>query len=186
MKIYFITRNKHKFLEASKIMERYGIELRMLKANKVEIQARNLREIVLYSLALLYPEINKPIVVEDAGLFIRALNWFPGPYSSYVYETIGCKGILKLMESIEDRYAKFKSVVGFMDSNHIKLFEGEVEGTIAYRELGSKGFGFDPIFTPKGVNITFAQMDVEEKNRYSHRAKAFKKLAKWLANEKTK
>jgi len=183
LKIYFITGNKHKFLEASKIMEKYGIELRMLEASKVEIQARSLREIVLYSLALLYPKINKPVVIEDAGLFIRALNWFPGPYSSYVYETIGCRGVLKLLENVKDRYAKFRSVVGFINFKHVKLFEGEVEGMIAYRELGNKGFGFDPIFIPKGSSTTFAQMDVEEKNKYSHRAKAFEKLAKWIVYE---
>lgn len=180
MKIYFVTKNKHKFLEALEIMQRYGLELEMLEINKLEIQSLNLREIVLYSLVNLYSSVNKPLIIEDAGLFIRALNWFPGPYSSYVFKTIGCQGILKLMDGIKDRYAKFKSAVGYIDARNTVVFEGEVEGTIAYEARGSKGFGFDPIFTPKGERKTFAQMSIEEKNRLSHRAKAFKKLAEWL------
>jgi len=180
LKIFFVTKNKHKFLEASEIMRKYGIELETLEINKPEIQSLDLREIVLHGLVNLYSLVSKPLVIEDAGLFIRALNWFPGPYSSYVFKTIGCQGILKLMDSIEDRYAKFKSVVGYIDAKNTVLFEGEVEGTIAYEVRGNRGFGFDPIFTPKGESKTFAQMSVQEKNRFSHRAEAFKKLAEWL------
>lgn len=180
MKIYFITRNRHKFLEASRIMQKYGIKLEIREINKLEVQSLSLREIVLHGLVNLYSLVSKPLVIEDAGLFIRTLNWFPGPYSSYVFKTIGCQGILKLMDGIEDRYAKFKSVVGYIDAKNTILFEGEVEGSIAYEARGNRGFGFDPIFTPKGENKTFAQMSIEEKNKLSHRAKAFKKLAEWL------
>jgi len=180
LKIFFVTKNKHKFLEASEIMRKYGIELETLEINKPEIQSLDLREIVLHGLVNLYSLVNKPLVIEDAGLFIRALNWFPGPYSSYVFKTIGCQGILKLMDGIEDRYAKFKSVVGYIDAKSTVLFEGEVEGAIAYEARGNRGFGFDPIFTPKGESKTFAQMSMQEKNRFSHRARAFKKLAEWL------
>lgn len=183
MKISFITSNKHKFQEASLELQKYGIRLELVSTNKIEIQSTNLRDVVFFSILSIYPNIEKPFVIEDAGLFIKSLKWFPGPFSNYVFKTLGCQGILKLMRDIRDRYAKFISIVGYADEKHIVLFEGMIEGKIAYETRGSKGFGFDPIFIPKGSSRTFAEMDIEEKNMFSHRAKAFRKFAIWFLKE---
>jgi len=118
-------------------------------------------------------------LVEDAGLFIEALNGFPGAYSSFAYKTLGCKGILKLLEDIPPpRWAYFKSCVGYYDGHgRITVVEGVCRGKISLDERGSRGFGFDPIFIPEGSNNrTFAEMEVLEKNEYSHRAKALREL----------
>ncbi len=132
---------------------------------------------------------NLPVIVEDAGLFIKALNGFPGPYSSYVNKTIGVEGILKLMRGIKDRTAYFFSVVAFYDPdiNELEFFYGKVEGEIAEEARGKSGFGFDPIFTPiEGDGRTFAEMGVEEKNKFSHRSKALRKFAKWYKQKANK
>jgi len=118
--------------------------------------------------------------VEDAGLFIRALNGFPGPYSSFVYKTIGIRGILKLLNDVSDRTAFFKSVIGLWCNDHIEIFEGVVEGHITKEPRGAGGFGFDPIFIPKGCKKTFAEMSVDEKNLFSHRAKASEQMIGFL------
>ena len=179
--LYFITNNTHKYEEASRILGEYNIRLELLPyAKKIEIQDDDLRKIVLYAAKVAYTHVRKPLVVEDAGLFVKALRGFPGPYSSYVYKTIGINGILKLLENNPNRQAYFKSVVACVCPPYIEVFEGVVEGWIAEKPRGSQGFGFDPIFTPHGSDKTFAEMSIDEKNRYSHRGKAFRSLAEFL------
>lgn len=126
-------------------------------------------------------KISYPVFVEDSGLFIKALNRFPGPYSSYVYQTLGLSGILKLLSSVQDREAEFKSVIAFCDQKHtLKCFLGSVQGTISYEARGVSGFGFDPLFEPNcGGGKTFAEMSVEEKCLISHRGIVLRKFAKW-------
>jgi XTP/dITP diphosphohydrolase len=125
-----------------------------------------------------------PIIVEDAGLFIGALNGFPGPYAAYAYKTIGNRGLLRLMENVENRKAEFQSVVAYFDAEPKSpiCFKGEVAGEIVKEERRGdckSGFGFDPIFKPASCNKTFAEMSLTEKNKYSHRAKAFRNFAEW-------
>ena len=179
MKLFFLTRNKGKLEEARVTLAGFGIEVEQLKDDRVEIQSDDLREIALYSVKQVGTS-NLPVIVEDAGLFIEALNGFPGPYSSYVYKTVGCEGILKLMEGREDRDARFKSAVAYFDGKVTKVFLGEVAGSIAYEERGYKGFGFDPIFIPTGYNETFAEMGLEKKIQISHRSRALRALGTWL------
>ncbi len=180
--LYLVTSNRHKLVEASNVLREYGIELKPLNVAKVEVQSESLEEVALTAARLAFLSVGKPLVVEDAGLFIEALGGFPGPYSSYVYKKIGVKGILKLMEGVEDRRACFRSAAALALPGMERVFVGEVCGFIARESRGSGGFGFDPIFIPEGESRTFAEMSVEEKNRYSHRAKAFRRLAEFLSN----
>lgn len=183
-KIYFATTNQNKFKEAEKIFFKYGLKLEHLKLKTIEIQSGSLKKIALNSLNQVLSKHRLPVFVEDAGLFIKALNGFPGPYSSYVFKTIGFKGILKLMKNVQNREACFLSVVAFGNRElKPKVFTGKVCGKITLKAKGLSGFGFDPIFQPKNFKKTFAEMDIEEKNRYSHRARAIKKLVNWLKQE---
>ncbi len=177
------TGNPHKHREARIILMGYGLDLRRLEAKRIEIQADNLEEIAAYSVEHLSEAELRPIVVEDAGLFIHHLRGFPGPYSSYALKTIGLGGILKLMEGVKDRAATFKSVVALRWQGQTHLFIGEVQGRIAEEIRGSQGFGYDPIFIPdEGDGRTFGEMTTREKNTLSHRARAFRRLAIWLTS----
>ncbi|BDR92031.1 XTP/dITP diphosphatase [Vulcanisaeta souniana] len=183
MRVFFVTSNEGKLHEASLVLREFSIELVMdLNHRKIEIQSDNLEDIVNNALTnICTGGISEYFVVEDDGLFINKLNGFPGPYSSYVYKTIGLTGILKLMNGINDRSAYFKSVVGLCGPQiPIKLFIGVVRGSIAMEPRGSEGFGFDPIFIPSGYNKTFAELGPEIKNKLSHRALAFRALGNWL------
>ncbi len=182
MSLYFATRNKEKFREAKLVFENLGLELTMLDVDKVEIQSDDLRDIASYAARELAERLKLKVMVEDAGLFIRSLNSFPGPYSAYVFKTIGLNGVLKLMDGMSDRYAYFLSMVAYAEPGKpVKVFHGKVEGLITYEPRGVGGFGFDPIFQPlKSDGKTFAEMTREEKNRFSHRAEAFRKLALWI------
>ncbi|MEM4061829.1 MAG: non-canonical purine NTP pyrophosphatase, partial [Desulfurococcaceae archaeon] len=91
-KLCFVTSNIHKYNEVKPIAESLGIELELCRDLKLEIQSDSIEEVVLKSAMIAYAVLSKPVLVEDAGLFIEALNGFPGPYSSYVYRNIGIKG----------------------------------------------------------------------------------------------
>lgn len=180
MHIYVITGNKAKFLEMAFVLEQGGIKAIQLNVKKLEVQSKSIEEIAQVAAENL-PSLDAPAVVEDAGLFIEALNGFPGPFSHYVYETIGCKGLLKLMQGVENRAASFRSAIALrLPSGEIQLFTGEARGFIAHEERGSGGFGFDPIFQPEGHSRTFAEMSFEEKSLFSHRGAATRKLLSWL------
>jgi XTP/dITP diphosphohydrolase len=182
--IFFATDNIHKFNETRKVLVEHKIAVGMLRAKALEIQSDNLEEIAKTSVVDAFKRCNLPVIVEDAGLFIDALNGFPGPYAAYAYKTIGNKGLLKLMEKIENRKARFQSVIAYY-SAELKspiCFKGEALGEITKEERRGKresGFGFDPIFKPAESNKTFAEMTTVEKNKYSHRAQALRKFAEW-------
>jgi XTP/dITP diphosphohydrolase len=152
-----------------------------------EIQSDSLREIAEKSALEACRRCHLPVFVEDAGLFVEALQGFPGPYAAYAYKTIGNAGLLKLMEKVENRKATFHSAIAYCegDSGEVRCFEGYVAGEITSEERkknAKSAFGFDPIFQPQGSKKTFAEMTVEEKNGFSHRAMAVRKFAEWYKN----
>ncbi|MDI6723779.1 MAG: XTP/dITP diphosphatase [Methanobacterium sp.] len=178
--ITFITGNEHKVKEARGIFEKFGIELEHIDLGYPEIQG-SLEDVARYGAEYAAGKLKGPVIVEDAGLFIRALNWFPGTYSSYVQETLRNKGILKLMNDVEDRYAEFRSVIGYCTpKSEPEIFLGLVSGHIAYEERGNHGFAYDPLFIPEGFNKTFGELTRVEKNEFSHRRKSLEKFASWL------
>jgi XTP/dITP diphosphohydrolase len=181
MKVYFVTSNEGKFREVKEIGKKYGIEIDWIRREYLEPQGSDLEEIAKISAQLLAEEIREPFFLEDSGLFIEALKGFPGPYSSYVFKTIGNEGILKIMNGVEDRRAYFLAVIAFWDGEKVLTFKGRVDGRIATEMRGDKGFGFDPIFEYNGK--TFAEMG-EEKNEVSHRRKALESFFEYLKSLK--
>ena len=185
--IFLATGNFHKFDEARRTLAEYNIAAGMLRVKNVEIQSDSLTEIAQNSAIDAFNRCNLPVIVEDAGLFVDALMGFPGPYSAYAYKTISNPGLLKLMENVKDRKATFRSVIAYYEGQSTPVcFEGEAAGRIASDEIWGKlktGFGFDPIFQPRGSKKTFAEMTIKEKNGFSHRANAVRKFAKWYQTQ---
>lgn len=180
--IYFATGNLNKYKEAEKILGNYG--LKWYKVKLIEIKDDSLRKIALTSLQFLTESFNEPVFVDDSGFFIKALNGFPGSIAGYVHKKLGNQKILSLLKDEDDRSAYFKSVVAFkIPSKDPITFEGKTYGKIIDKERGSKGFDYDPIFQPIGSDKTFGEMTTEEKNAFSHRGKALKKLRVWLEEE---
>lgn len=180
--VYFATGNRGKFIEAARITSRFGIELKHLHFKKHEIQSSDLTEIASFAAKQAAESEKRAVLSEDAGFFVNALKGFPGPYSSYVYGTLGTEGILKLLGKGRNRKAFFKAAVAFCTPRTQPLcFTGVVEGLVSRKPVGSHGFGFDPIFIPRqGHGRTFAEMTTDEKNVVSHRAFAFAKFSKWF------
>ena len=186
---FFATGNVNKFNEARSILSPYGIAVGMLRVKGDEIQSDSLKEIAQASVINAYKRSRLPIFVEDAGLFIDALSGFPGPYAAYAYKTIHNSGILRLMENVKNRRAKFQSVIAYCDETlcQPECFDGESNGEITLTERRQKGksaFGFDPIFQPIGSSKSFAEMTIEEKNGFSHRAMAIRRFAEWYKTKR--
>lgn len=187
LELLFATNNMNKVREAELVLSRFGIVLKAVAIDKIEIQSSSLREIAIHAAKSAFRVAKRPIIVEDSGLFIDALNGFPGPYSNYVYKTIGLKGILKLLDGVTDRRARFTAVVALaINEDDVYVFEGSIEGYISSEIRGSSGFGFDPIFIPVGCSKTFGEMDIAEKTIYSHRGKVFRELGIWILNNRDK
>ncbi len=184
IEFYFATENDHKIEEANAALERFKIKTEKLtNFEKIEIQHPDLQEIASTALTLIIQKHQERIIVEDSGLFVHALNGFPGPFSSQTFDSIGVEGILKLLQGAKTRKAEFRSAVAFGFKGEIlSTFSSVTEGNIAMEPRGQGGFGFDPIFTPMWTQKTFAEMSLKEKSVYSHRAKALTKLALWYLN----
>jgi len=186
MPLYFATGNKGKYAEAVRIAAGFGVRLRQVNRHKFEIQSDDLKEIARFGAKEASEVTLHPVVAEDSGFFIHALGGFPGPYSSYVYRTIGNEGILRLMNSVRIRKAHFQAAVAFCKpGTQPACFSGIVNGAVSRQLRGRHGFGFDPIFVPsEGDGRTFGEMSTSEKNLLSHRGRAFLQFFEWLTTRR--
>ena len=176
--LFFASSNNHKFEEAQRILSNLGLEINMFKITLEEIQSNSMNEIAKRKALDAFRKIKKPVIIEDDGLFIESLDGFPGPYSSYVYDTIGNKGIMRLLENIETRNAKFVAIIAYCDEENVaNLFESSIPGKISL-SIEEGGWGYDPIFIPDGESKTYA--NVSDKDKFSHRSASLKKFSDWF------
>jgi XTP/dITP diphosphohydrolase len=180
-KIQLATKNLDKYEEMRTILDEYELDLRVVDIKGIEIQAFSVLNVAEHSAKVIAAKTKDAFLVEDAGMYINSLYGFPGPYSSFVYKTIGLGGIVRLVKNRDDKKAEFHSALVFVENGKIiKKFVGITEGNISTNLQGDQGFGYDPIFIPKGKNKTYAEMSLGEKNQVSHRAKATRAFAEWL------
>ena len=152
-------------------------EVDHVSVEMIEPQAEDLAEIARSKAEQAYRALKRPLIVDDTGLFVDALNGFPGAYAAFVQDSIGNAGMLKLMNGVSSRSAYFETVIAYADENGIETFSGRVNGEIITEERGSEGFGYDPIFAV-GTK-TLAEMTLAEKNLVSHRARALAAFREW-------
>lgn len=177
-KIYFATTNKGKLNEASSIL---GIEMEATPYEVDEIQSLDPIKVATTKVRSYYKKLKSPLLVEDISLTFSALRRLPGTYIDDFMESLGNKGLINLLKSHQNKNAVAQTTIVFVDEEgKEQVFIGKVYGTISEKPRGKKGFGWDPIFIPKGFKKTFAEMSMEEKNKISMRATALKKFKKWL------
>lgn len=126
---------------------------------------------------------------DDTGLEVESLNGDPGVYSGRYSgeprsDERNIELLLKNLEGIEDRKARFRTVIALILDGKEHAFEGIASGEIIKEKIGGGGFGYDPIFRPDGFSRTFAELSMEEKNQISHRGMAVKALIEFLSNRK--
>ena len=178
MQVTFVTTNVEKLREVRSVLSETGLSVGWSRRVLPEPQAPSLGLVVRAKLAAARAQRGY-VMVEDSGLFVLALRGFPGVYSSFAYGRIGLRGLLRLVDG-RPRDAVFRTVAGVARGARRWYLRGECRGTIAHRPRGEHGFGFDPIFIPVGFDRTFAQLTQAEKNELSHRARAFRKVARLI------
>ena len=190
MELIFATNNQHK---AEEVQAAIGnrIRIRTLKQAGIEIDIPEPHDTLEANASekskTIHALTQKDCFSEDTGLEVAALNGEPGVKSARYAgnEKHFQKNIEKLLERMkmqENRKARFRTVISLIWKKQEYQFEGICEGRIIKEERGHKGFGYDPVFVPTGSEKTFAEMDIEEKNRFSHRKKATDKLVSFLQN----
>ncbi len=189
-RIVVASNNKHKIEEIKSILaNRYEL-LSMEQIGFSEDIVEDADTFVgnaLIKARTIHQKFNCNCLADDSGLVIEALNNEPGVYSArYAGEPVNhdnnIEKVLLKMKGIENRKAKFVTVIVLILNNQEFIFEGEVHGTIRLERSGNKGFGYDPIFEPFGYAVTFAEMDEAEKNNISHRARALANMELALFN----
>ena len=182
--IYFATGNEHKYREVAAILNKINFEVKKFTVDRVEIQDNDPEKIAKFSLEMINDAPNR-IFNEDAGINIKSLEGFPGPYSSYVYKTIGNEGIIKLLGGKKNRDAIFYSIIAYKDENEkIHIFKGETKGSISEKITKGEGWGYDPIFIPTtkdGNKLSYSELGFKLKNTLSHRSKSLEKFSQFLS-----
>lgn len=181
MEVLFATSNPHKVAEANKVGADFGVVFSQVNILYPEVRADSVRKVAEEGVKYVHGRIQKPVIVEDSGLFVDSLDGFPGTYSAYVYKKIGCEGILKLLVGQDNRRARFVSAIGYSDKRGTKVFEGQVKGFITEEPIGDKGFGYDPVFKSEDNPKTFSQ-DPKHKNMVSHRRKATEEFCRYVTS----
>jgi len=175
MRLKIITSNPGKVIEYREALSLFSIDTEHVRIPYDEIQTSELRDVVKYGMTSLKEQGVKDFIIDDSGLFVDALNGFPGVYSSYVQKTLGNAGILKLMENVSERGANFQCCIGCNINGDDIIVTGRCDGVILKEEKGTEGFGYDPIFSNDG-DISLAEMPISEKNGISHRGNAVRLL----------
>jgi len=175
----FVTGRPEKALEA----ERLGFVLERLDLDLPEPQALSSADVVEAKAREAHRRLQRPVLVEDSGLALHAWGGFPGALVKWLERSAGVAAIPRMLEGFADRRATASCAIAYCDGPELVVAGGSVEGTIAPEPRGKAGFGWDVIFIPEGDRRTFAEMSGEEKDRVSHRRRAWEALAGKLPPE---
>lgn len=211
--VWFLTGNLGKVKEATHHLQPLGYEVKQLvvpEGSIIEPQADGLLEVAVAKIEQAVPYLEHPddlLMVEDAGLFVEALDGFPGVYAAYALSTLGCAGVLRLLDHLGSqdpvqsanlRRASFQAVAVMWDRGEMFIGNGDCPGWIANEITAGEGFGFDPIFVPSDLDennaplppgtygavsthgATFGGITLEEKQKFSHRSRALEDLLRQL------
>lgn len=192
MQIIFATNNAHKLKEIKSVL---GNTFDLVSLGDIGFtddipeNEPSLEGNALFKARYIHGIMGMNVFADDTGLEIESLGGRPGVRSArFAGESkdpdANTDKVLSLLHGIENRKARFRTVIALIFNGKEYLFEGIVNGTIISEKRGKKGFGYDPVFLPEGKSLTFAEMDLDEKNSISHRAAAFARLKEFLSSRK--
>lgn len=190
MDIIFASNNTNKIREINNVL---GNSFRLLSLKDIDLEQdipedeTTLEGNALQKARYVYNVTGRDVFADDTGLEVDALGGRPGVHSArFAGEAkdpeSNIEKLLSLMKDVSDRKARFRTVIALIFKEREYLFEGVVNGKILKEKHGNEGFGYDPVFQPDGSAVTFAEMPLDEKNKISHRARAFAKLKLFLEN----
>ena len=185
--LVFATNNAHKTEEVAKLLAPDYNVLSLKDINclvDIPETGNTFAENATLKSTYVFDNFGLDCFADDSGLEVDALNNEPGIYSARYSgeknDTVNLEFLLQKMQGLTNRKARFKTVISLLKNGENHLFEGVIEGTIRTAPSGTNGFGYDPIFVPNGYDVTFAEMEMSEKNKISHRALAMQKLIAFL------
>jgi non-canonical purine NTP pyrophosphatase (RdgB/HAM1 family) len=173
-----VTANPSKLAEARRIC---GLGLEAVELELPEIQSLDLYEVLRAKGREAYQRLGRPVVVEETGLELAALNGFPGPLVKWMLEVVGAEGIAHAASVLGDTRAIARCALLYLDDEHEVDAEGTTEGELVTPPRGDRGFGWDPVFLPDGGSRTYGEMSPSDKDRMSHRARAWRAFVTKLA-----
>jgi non-canonical purine NTP pyrophosphatase (RdgB/HAM1 family) len=180
VRVVFVTGNEHKRREVREIL---GVELEAADLDVPEIQGIDPAEVAAAKALAARDALGSPeayVLAEDSGIMVEAWNDFPGALTKWLMGSVGVEGLLGMLSGFEDRFARAVCVAAVAaPDGRVETFRGEVRGEISPEARGDGGFGYDPVFVPEWSSSTYAELG-EEKNRDSHRARAFRAMRGWL------
>ena len=188
MELIFATHNQNKVEEITAILPPV-IEIKSLRdinfKNKISETSDTLQGNALIKARTIFDQFKRNCFADDTGLEVEVLNGDPGVLSARYAgnQNIAIDNIKKLLRKLknhDNRKAQFRTVIALIYDRNEYFFEGIIKGKIIREAKGNNGFGYDPIFQPENYFLSFAQLDKDEKNKISHRAKAFRKLINFL------
>ncbi len=190
MKLVFATNNEHKINEIREMLSDKFIlvSLDQIGCNDdIPETSDTIEGNASQKANYIYLKYGLNCFADDTGLEVEALDMAPGIYSArYAGPQRNSEDnidkLLSELDKIKNRKARFRTVISLIIDGKETLFEGIVNGNIIEERKGKKGFGYDPVFQPEGYNLSFAEMDLKEKNKISHRGRAIAKLTNFLTN----
>jgi non-canonical purine NTP pyrophosphatase (RdgB/HAM1 family) len=167
-----VTGNPGKLAEARRLTH---LDLESIDVDLPEVQSLDYLEVLRAKGEEAWRRVGRPLVVEEAGLGLAALNGFPGPLVKWMLEAVGAAGLARTAAALGDTGATARCHLLYKDGEREILAEGAVEGTLV-PPRGGQGFGWDPVFLPAGSDRTFGELTGAEKDAASHRGRAWRAL----------
>jgi XTP/dITP diphosphohydrolase len=179
----FVTSNAGKAREAAALL---GRTVTAQPLDVPEIQSLDFSEVARAKALVAARAFGIPVLVEDSGLVVAGWGGFPGPFTKWItMGVLGQEGLAKMLDGFAGRGAEAVSALAVarpgQDEKDVVVAVGRVAGSIALHPRGNNGFGWDVLFVPEGATRTWAEMGEEEKNRDSHRARAFREMSRLLS-----
>jgi XTP/dITP diphosphohydrolase len=172
-KYVFVTGRPEKADEAT----RMGFSLERIDLDLPEPQSLDSSEVAEVKARTAFDRLQRPVLVEDSGLEVSAWGGFPGALVKWLEKSAGLDAIARMLDPFPDRRARAVCAIACFDGARLVAARGVTDGSIAPAPRGSTGFGWDPIFVPHGSEATYAEMAATEKDRVSHRGRAWRDLA---------
>jgi non-canonical purine NTP pyrophosphatase (RdgB/HAM1 family) len=174
----FVTGNRNKLAEARRLC---GHRLTAAVVDLPEIQSLDLATVLEVKAEEAFRRLQRPVIVEETGLELAAMNGFPGPLIKWLLDAVGAEGVARAGKALGDTTARARCMLLYFDGERRHLAEGVTVGRLVLPPRGDDGFGWDPVFQPEGEQHTYGEMEAEEKDRCSHRGRAWRAMLPLLA-----
>jgi non-canonical purine NTP pyrophosphatase (RdgB/HAM1 family) len=175
-----VTGNPDKLVEAQRLC---GHALASAAIDLPEIQSLDLAAVLALKAEEAFRRLGRPVIVEETGLELAAMNGFPGPLVKWMLDAVGARGIARAALALGDGTARARCMLLYFDGRRRVAAEGEIGGALVLPPRGDSGFGWDPVFQPAGEDRTYGEMTAAEKDRIGHRGRAWRALLPALASQ---